>query len=93
MSEKSEIVLSENENVGSGTKPGYRAGFVAIVGRPNAGKSTFVNRVVGQKVAIVTDKPQTTRNRIQGIVTTAKGRSFSSIRQGCTMPIPRSAAR
>lgn len=48
----------------------YKSGFVAIIGRPNVGKSTFINRVVGHKIAIMSDKAQTTRNKIQGIYTT-----------------------
>lgn len=48
---------------------GFKSGFVALVGRPNAGKSTLLNQVLGQKVAIVSDKPQTTRTKIQGIYT------------------------
>ena len=50
----------------------FKSGFVAILGRPNVGKSTFLNHVMGQKIAIMSDKPQTTRNKIQGIYTTDK---------------------
>ena len=48
----------------------FKSGFVSIIGRPNVGKSTFLNKVIGQKIAIMSDKPQTTRNKVQGVLTT-----------------------
>ncbi|MCD8908820.1 GTPase Era [Staphylococcus gallinarum] len=47
----------------------HKSGFISIIGRPNVGKSTFVNRVIGHKIAIMSDKAQTTRNKIQGVMT------------------------
>jgi GTP-binding protein Era len=51
-------------------EPKFKSGFISIIGRPNVGKSTFINRVIGQKIAIMSDKPQTTRNKVQGVLTT-----------------------
>lgn len=55
------------------TDPTSHAGYVALIGRPNAGKSTLLNGLVGQKIAAVSDKPQTTRFRIQGVITKPEG--------------------
>lgn len=58
-----------SENVTENVGENFRAGFVALIGQPNAGKSTLMNKILGEKTSIVSDKPQTTRGRVQGILT------------------------
>jgi GTP-binding protein Era len=67
----------------------FRSGFVAVVGRPNVGKSTLVNRLVGQKVSIVSDKPQTTRNRILAVVNRPDGQLLLFDTPGIHKPLHR----
>ena len=66
-----------------------KSGFVSIIGRPNSGKSTLLNRLVGEKVSIVTNKPQTTRHVVKGIVTTDQGQIVFIDTPGVHKPIHR----
>ena len=64
-----------------------KSGFVSIIGRPNVGKSTMLNQVLGQKIVIATDKAQTTRKRIKGILTNDRGQIVFVDTPGIHKPI------
>ncbi len=67
----------------------YKSGTVALLGRPNAGKSTLLNRILGEKLAIVSDKPQTTRHRLIGVLTTSRGQMALHDTPGLHRPLHR----
>jgi GTP-binding protein Era len=70
-----------------------KAGFVALVGRPNAGKSSLLNRIIGEKLAIVSDKPQTTRTRIMGVKNYPEGQIVFVDTPGIHRPLHRMNVR
>ena len=73
MSDESRDAAGSPEPDVSGETKTFRSGFVGLVGRPNAGKSTLLNHLIGEKVAIVSDKPQTTRTQVRGVLTRSDG--------------------